>query len=70
MGLFEALGIFGIVSDDLVDVAKETIDPHQTREEEKESCRSHPLERVKEDLNAVAEAIARLTCTNSFISRV
>jgi hypothetical protein len=49
-GLREAVGILGIVSDDLTNVAKETKEPHHTKEKENGS---HQLGRVKEDLNPV-----------------
>jgi hypothetical protein len=51
-GLREVVGILGIVSDDLTNVAKETKEPHHTKEKEKK-LGSHQLGRVKEDLNPV-----------------
>lgn len=52
-GLREAVGILGIVSDDLTNVAKEVKDPHHTKEKEKKLGR-HQSRRVIEDLNPMA----------------
>lgn len=52
-GLREAVGILGIVSDDLTNVAKQMKDPHHTKEKEKK-LGPHQSRRVKEDLNPVA----------------
>jgi hypothetical protein len=52
-GLREAVGILGILGDDLTNVAKETREMHHTEEKKKE-LGPHQLGRVKEDLNPVA----------------